>query len=399
MTDAPSAPPSARTAQDAFARRFGRPARFVAVAPGRVNLIGEHTDYNDGFVFPMAIDRHTAVAGALAPAATTAAEGRRVRIVSANLPDEAIIPIRADLQPEAPAWANYVRGVIVGFLELGLELPSLDLAVASDLPIGAGLSSSAALEVAVATAFEAALRTSLDPMIKARLCQEAENRLAGVPCGIMDQATACLALAGSLLLIDCGDETIRAVALADELSVIITDSGVQHAHSDGSYAQRRAECAAAAHALGITSLRATSPAAVEAAQGRIDPLLLRRALHVVSENVRTLATAGALLRNEPSVAGDLMYASHRSLRDDFAVSCPELDGLVEIARGIGPAGGVLGARLTGGGFGGATVTLVQTAKADQVMDGLRTGYQQRFGRAVTPFVARPTRGAHVLDAP
>ncbi|HEY0711623.1 MAG TPA: galactokinase, partial [Polyangia bacterium] len=343
--------------------------------------------------------RHTAVAGAPAPAAATAVEGRRIRIFSEALAAEAIIPIRADLQPEAPAWSNYVRGVIAGFLELGLELPSLDLVVASDLPMGAGLSSSAALEVAVATAFEAALRTSLDPMTKARLCQEGEQRLAGVPCGIMDQATSCLALAGSVLLIDCSDETIRAVALADDLSVIITDTEVHHDHSDGSYAQRRAECAAAAHALGITSLRATSPATVEAAQGRIDPLLLRRALHVVSENVRTLAAAGALLRNDPEAAGDLRYDSHRSLRDDFGVSCPELDCLVEIARGIGRTGGVLGARLTGGGFGGATVTLVRTEKADAVIERLASGYQERFGRQVTPFRVRPSRGAFVLDAP
>jgi galactokinase len=399
MNDVTPAPPSARAAQDAFLRRFGRPAKFVAVAPGRVNLIGEHTDYNDGFVFPMAIDRHTAVAGAIAPAATTASEGRRVRVVSESLASEVVIPIRPGLQPEPPAWSNYIRGVIVGFLELGLELPSLDLVVSSDLPIGAGLSSSAALEVAIATAFEAALHTSLDPMVKARLCQDGENRLAGVPCGIMDQATACLALAGSVLLIDCSDETIRAVSLAEELSVVITDTEVHHEHNDGTYAKRRAECAAAAHALGITSLRATSPAAVEAAQGRVEPMLLRRALHVVSENVRTLATAGALLRNEPEVAGDLMYDSHRSLRDDFAVSCPELDGLVEIARGIGRTGGVLGARLTGGGFGGATVTLVKTAQAEDVMSRLTSGYQQRFGRNVTPFVARPTRGAYVLDAP
>ena len=206
------------------------------------------------------------------------------------------IPLAVAPGPGEPAWANYIRGVVVGFLRLGQTLPALDLLVTSDVPLGAGLSSSAALEVAVATAFEAALGSALPPMTKARLCQQAEQELAGVPCGIMDQAVSALAQAGTALLIDCGDETVRAVTLPDSIAVVVSDTGVKHSLNDGAYAQRRAECTAAATALGVSSLRATSPAAVEAARSRLDPVIFRRALHVVTENVRTLAAAAAFLK-------------------------------------------------------------------------------------------------------
>jgi galactokinase len=282
-------------------------------------------------------------------------------------------------------------------LRLGHVLPALDLLITSDVPLGAGLSSSASLEVAVASAFEAALGITLPPMTKARLCQEAEQDLAGVPCGIMDQATSALAQEGTALLIDCGDETVRAVRLPAEVAVLVTNTGVKHNLGDGAYAQRRAECAAAAAALGVSSLRSTSPAAVEAAQGRLDPVIYRRALHVVHENVRTLAAAGAFLRGDLPAVGTFMYESHRSLRDNYNVSCPELDGLVEIARAIGSGGGVIGARMTGGGFGGSTVTLVHAADAAAVAERVARDYEMKFARPAAPFVARASRGAHVVD--
>jgi galactokinase len=393
-----------RAAAAAFTARFGRPPRFGAVAPGRVNLLGEHTDYNEGFVFPMAIDRHTVVVGA--PASRK--DGARVRVFSQSIvpgasgavgapPAEVDIPIDPNLRPGEPRWANYIRGVIAMFLRAGLTVPALDLLITSNVPLGAGLSSSAALEVSVATMFEAASGKSIEPMSKARLCQEAEHQLAGVPCGIMDQAVSSLARAGSALLIDCGDETVRAVPLPPEVAIVVTNTGVKHDLADGAYARRRAECTAAAHAMGITSLRAASPASVEAMQGRLDPIVYKRAFHVVSENVRTLAMAASLLRHDLETAGSFMYAGHRSLRDDFEVSCPELDTLVEIAQGIGTAGGVLGARLSGGGFGGSTVTLVQAAQAPAIMERLAREYAQRIGTSVTPFLARAAAGAHVVD--
>jgi galactokinase len=386
-----------RAAASAFAARFGRPARFAAAAPGRVNLLGEHTDYNAGFVFPMAIDRHTVVVGAPA----NRRDGQRVRVFSQSVgsePPEVDIPLDPNLKPGAPKWANYVRGVIAMFLRAGLAVPALDLLITSDVPLGAGLSSSAALEVSVATLFEAAAGKSIDPMSKARLCQEAEHQLAGVPCGIMDQAVSSLARAGSALLIDCGDETVRAVPLPAEAAIVVTNTNVRHDLADGAYAKRRAECNAAAHAMGIESLRAASPASVEAMHGRLDPVVYKRAFHVVSENVRTLAMAASLLRGDLETAGGFMYGGHRSLRDDFEVSCAELDALVEIAQGIGVAGGVLGARLSGGGFGGSTVTLVRAAQAPAIMERLARDYEQRIGSKVTPFLARAAAGAHVIDA-
>jgi galactokinase len=382
-----------RAAAAAFTQRFGRAASFAAVAPGRVNLIGEHTDYNDGFVFPMAIDRHTVVVGG--PAGRR--DGGRIRIFSQSVDAQVDIPLGVVPTAGEPAWANYIRGVVVGFLQLGHALPALDLLITSDVPLGAGLSSSASLEVAIATAFEAALGNALPPMTKARLCQQAEQDLAGVPCGIMDQATSALALAGSALLIDCGDETVRAVTLPAEVAVLVTNTGVKHNLADGAYAKRRSECAAAAAALGVQSLRSTSPAAVEAAQSRLDPIIFKRARHVVNENVRTLAAAGAFLRGDLEAVGGFMFDSHRSLRDDYQVSCAELDGLVQIAQTIGAGGGVIGARMTGGGFGGSTVTLVRAVDAAAVAERLARDYEQKFGRAVAPFVARASRGAHLVE--
>ena len=373
-----------------FAQRYGRAGSFAAVAPGRVNLIGEHTDYNDGFVFPMAIDRHTVVVG-------SAGEPGRIRVYSQVLDATVDIPLGAAPTAGEPAWANYLRGVVVGFLRLGHRLPALDLLITSDVPLGAGLSSSASLEVALATALEAALGIRLPAMAKARLCQKAEQELAGVPCGIMDQATSALAEAGSALLIDCSDESVRAIPLPADVAVLVSNTGVKHNLGDGAYAQRRAECAAAAAALGVASLRASSPQAVAAAQDRLDPVIYRRALHVVHENARTLAAADAFERDDLAAVGRLMYESHVSLRDNYDVSCAELDGLVEIARGIGSAGGVIGARMTGGGFGGSTVTLVRARDAATVGARIALAYQETFARATAPFVARASRGAHTVD--
>jgi galactokinase len=386
----------ARAAAAAFAERFGGPPRWLAAAPGRVNLIGEYTDFNGGFVLPMAIDRYLVIAAAPARR-PEAREAARLRIHSAAVGSTAEIPLDAPVAPGPPTWANYVRGVVAGFRARGAIPPALDAVAVSDVPVGGGLSSSAALEVAAATLLEAATGTALDPLDKARLCRQAEHDYAGVPCGLMDQATAVLGDAGGALLIDCQAETARLVPLADpEVSVLVCNSNVRHALGDGAYARRRAECDEAARALGVASLRDTTEAAVEAARASMDPVIHRRARHVAGENARTLAAAAALAAGDAAAAGRLMYESHRSLRDDFEVSCPELDTLVDLARDIGPAGGVLGARMTGGGFGGCTVTLVRAARVAAVAEALAREYRRRHGRALTSFLTRPARGAHLV---
>jgi galactokinase len=388
-----------RTAARAFAARFGADPRWVVAAPGRVNLIGEHTDYNGGFVLPMAIDRYVVIAAA--PAEGDGAAARpRLRVHSAALDASVDIPLGVPLAPGEPTWANYVRGVVAGFQQRGLTPPALDALAVSDVPVGGGLSSSAALEVATATLIEAATGATLERLDKARLCRWAEHEYAGVPCGLMDQAASVLGDEAGPLLIDCKTEVARLVRIADpDASILVCDSSVRHALGDGEYARRRNECAQAARILGVASLRDATLDRVEAARGALGDVVYRRARHVVTENARTLAAAAAFEAADLDAAGQLMYESHRSLRDDFEVSCPEIDTLVDVAREIGPAGGVLGARMTGGGFGGCTVTLVRTDRVGPVAERLAGEYRRRHGRLLAHFVSRPARGAHLVSVP
>jgi galactokinase len=282
-----------RQAADELARRFGRPARWLVAAPGRVNLIGEHTDYNDGFVLPMAIDRHVVLAAAPADPVDPVS-GPRLRMASLAQDQVAELPLGVALQPGPPRWASYVRGVVAGFFERALVPPALDVVVASDLPLGGGLSSSAALEVGSATLLAAVTGAALPTAEIARLCRRAEQEWAGVPCGIMDQLASAASRAGQALLIDCRDETLRPVALhADAVGILVSNSGVRHALDDGAYARRRAECEEAARLLGVASLRELSPSALDAGAPGLPADIAARARHVVSENARTLAAAGA----------------------------------------------------------------------------------------------------------
>jgi galactokinase len=384
---------AARAAARVFAERFGRPPRWLAVAPGRVNLIGEHTDYNGGYVLPLAIDRQVVIA-----AAPAAADSGRVRAYSAALNASVDIRLDGSEVPGEPAWANYLRGVLSAFGERALTPPPIDAAIVSDVPLGGGLSSSAALEVAMATLLEAVTGAVLDPREKARICRQAEHQFAGVPCGLMDQLASVMGDEAGALLIDCRLEAVRVVPFADpDVSVLICNTNLKHALADGAYARRRTECSEAARQLGVATLRDATPVMVEAARGSIDPALHRRARHVTTENLRTLAAATHLEAGEFAEVGALMYQSHRSLRDDFEVSSAELDALVDVAGEIGAAGGVLGARMTGGGFGGCTVTLASSDRVAEIGDRLASGYQQRHGRPLSWFVSRPTRGAHVVE--
>lgn len=383
-------PELAGQAARCFAERHGRPPRWMAAAPGRVNLIGEHTDYNEGFVLPMAIARHTLVAAAPHPQP-------RATIFSATQNDAVLIDLDAPITPSSPAWANYVRGVVAGFRQRGLRLPGFEAVILSSISPGAGLASSAALAVATATLLEAAAGHRLEPLQKALLCQEAEQNFAGLPCGLMDQFTSVMARQDHLLRLDCRTHLAEPVPLtAAEVSILIVNSNVRHELTGGEYAARRAQCEEAARRLAVPSLREASLTRLEAARDRLDPVLFRRARHVITENTRTLAAAAALQAGRWSEVGQLMYASHQSLRDDFEVSCPELDLLVTLARQLGRTNGVYGSRLTGGGFGGCTVSLVKTAAVEAITHYVGTAYREKIGFDATVFVSRPEDGARLL---
>ncbi|MBC8132298.1 MAG: galactokinase, partial [Deltaproteobacteria bacterium] len=346
-----------------------------------------------------AIDRYAVVAAGLAKN-TGPASPPRVRVYSMALDATVDLPLGKLLVPGEPIWANYVRGVVSGFERRGFTPPSLDMVIVSDVPLGGGLSSSAALEVATATLLEGATGAKLDAREKARLCRQAEHEFAGVPCGLMDQLASVMGDEAGALLIDCQFELVRVVPFADPaVSVLICNTNIRHALADGAYSRRRAECAEAARQLGVASLRDATPELVDATRGIFDPVVRRRARHVVTENARTLAAAEHLEDRDFAAVGTLMYESHRSLRDDFEVSCAELDTLVDVAAEIGQAGGVFGARMTGGGFGGCTVTLVQTDRVAAVAETLTVEYNRRTGGTLTHFVSHPARGAHLISLP
>jgi galactokinase len=379
-------------AEEEFARRLGRPPRWVAAAPGRVNLIGEHTDYNDGFVLPMAIDRYVVVAADRPARPLTEA-----RLFSVAQQEWATAPVEGPITPSGPHWARYVQGVIAGSLAAGLRPGPFEAVIHADLPQGGGLSSSAALEVAAATLIESLTGAPLAPLQKALLCQRAEHEFAGVPCGIMDQCSSVMGRAGSLLLLDCRSRQALLTPRADaEVVALIVNSNVRHELTDGGYAARRRQCEEAARTLGAASLRDVTPERLERERTRLDDVYYRRARHVVTENARTVEAADALRRGDWATVGRLMYASHASLRDDFQVSCEELDLLVELAA----AGeGVIGSRMTGGGFGGCTVSLVRREALDGVVRRVSEGYLRQTGREATVFVTRPVDGARVIKAP
>jgi len=395
-TPGPAEPAPTLVVQNAvrvFQERYGGAPRWLAVAPGRVNLIGEHTDYNGGHVLPLAVDRHVVIA-----AGSALAEVGRLRAYSAALDASVDIRLDGSERPGGPAWANYLRGVVRAFADRGLISPSLDAVIVSDLPLGGGLSSSAALEVATATLLELATGRVLDPRDKARLCRQAEHEYAGVPCGLMDQLASVLGDAAGALLIDCHEELVRVIPFDDpSVSLLVCNTNTKHVLADGAYARRRKECNEAARHLGVPNLCEATPAMVAAAEHTLDPVAWRRARHVTTENRRTLAAAAHLQARAFAEVGQLMYQSHQSLRDDFEVSSVELDTLIDVARELGVAGGVLGARMTGGGFGGCAIVLARTDSVDSVTEKLTHEYWKRTGLHATTFLARPARGAHAVD--
>jgi galactokinase len=380
----------------AFRARFGRPPVGHAEAPGRVNLIGEHTDYNEGFVLPVAIDRTVAVA--FAPR-----EDGRVRVHSLDFDQEDEFALADIHRLESDSWANYLRGVALVLQDAGHRLTGLDLVVQGEVPIGAGLSSSAALEVATLGAFAAAAGLALDDRDKALLAQRAENEFVGVACGVMDQMAAVFGRADHALRIDCRSLATEAVPLNLEshgLRIVVANTGVRRALTASAYNQRREECYRAVELLFVLlrgrrprSLRDITPRDLRI-NGRFLPEdLLRRARHVVSENARVLAAVDALQRGDLVEAGRLLYASHESLARDYEVSSPELDLMVELACSLE---GVVGARMTGAGFGGCTVNLVSADAVDAFGEEVIQAHRARTGLPAEMYVCRAVDGLRIV---
>ncbi|MFA9476892.1 galactokinase [Phycisphaerales bacterium AB-hyl4] len=391
MTDAVTLEQQTAAAVDQFTQTFGQPPTHAAVAPGRVNLIGEHTDYNDGFVLPMAIERQILLLA-------RPRDDRKVRLASTGVPEQAELNLDQPLAPGEPSWANYVRGAIAGCIERGLTPPGFDALVDSTVPTGGGLSSSAALEVGTATLLESLTGQPLDPVQKALLCQKAEHDFAGMPCGIMDQFISAMGMADHALLIDCRSYETRRVPMHDpDVVVLIVNSNVKHELVGGEYAQRRAQCEAAARTMNVPALRDATLDMLDEAYPDPSDVAFRRARHVITENARTLAAAEALAAGDWAAMGQLMLESHTSMRDDFEISCKELDILVELATRRIASGELYGSRMTGGGFGGCTVSLVRADAADAVGKFLAHQYEHITGIHPALFVTRPAAGARVVE--
>jgi galactokinase len=364
----------------AFRAMFGRPPDAQADAPGRVNLIGEHTDYSGGFVLPTAIPQRTRVAVARRGDAT-------VRAASANAGGGAVA-FELGAEAHRGGWIDYVQGIVWALREAGHAVSGFDAAIASDVPIGAGLSSSAALEVALLRALRAAFGLRVDDVTIARIGRRAENELVGAPVGIMDQMAASLGDESTALFLDTRSLAFDRLALPASAELVVIDSGIAHDHAAGEYRTRRTECERAARRLGVGQLRDADDLG---AIGALPPPLDRRARHVVTENARVLEAANQMRRGDVRRLGELIDASHASMRDDFEVSVPDVDRLVALAQRHEH---VLGARMTGGGFGGAIVALVEAGCGPLVADGVRAAYDA--GGAPRGRVLVPPRASEPL---
>jgi galactokinase len=359
----------------AYRQQFGAEPEVVASAPGRVNLIGEHTDYTGGFVFPCAIDRRVAVAVGRGAAEIYSADFRETR----------------NFGPADRTWADYPRGVVWSLQDAGFPVESVRTAIAGDVPIGAGLSSSAAIECATAVAYVRLFGFEIPRPKLALICQRAENAFVGVNCGIMDQYASLLCTAGAALLVDCRSlqaETVPLDLARAKLALVVCDTRVPRSLAATGYNERRATCEDAAVVIGVPQLRD----AIVADLDRLDGVALKRARHVVTENSRVQRAATALRANDFSRFGQLMFDSHRSLRDDFEVSVPELDDFVDAAR----TAGALGARLTGAGFGGCAIALVPANRLAAIREAVLNRFQSRGYRTPEFYDFVPSAGAEML---
>lgn len=367
-----------------FRRRFGSAPELCARAPGRVNLIGDHTDYNEGFVLPMAIDREVWFAVRARP-------DRRVSVHSLDFDEDASFALD-DGGPRGSGWVEYLRGVAWALDQSGRHTRGWEGVAAGDVPQGAGLSSSAAVELATARTFAALGKDSWEPVAMARLAQRAENEWVGVNCGIMDQLISAAGAAGHALLIDCRSLETRLVHVPDAAAVVVLDTGTRRGLVESAYNERRAQCERAARWFGVRALRDVDVATFRARETELDPVIRKRARHVVTEDARTTAAAASLERNDLAAVGALMNESHVSLRDDFEVSRPELDTMVELAQ---REASCYGARMTGAGFGGCAVALVARAHAPAFAGTVGEAYTRAVGLQPAVYVCSASQGASV----
>ncbi len=374
---------------EGFARRFGGAPELVVRAPARVNLIGEHTDYNDGFAQPVAIGAETRVA-------LRRRREPEIRVAALDFGDEEDAFVASpDLQKAAlGGWRDYIRGTVAILARAGVDIGGLDIAVAGDVPMGTGLSSSASLEVALATALLASAGRREDPKQVALWAQAAENDFVGMRCGNLDQLASAGTTEGAALLIDCRSLDLRPIPMPSDAAVMIVQSGVVRGLVEGHYNDRRRQCEEAAAILGVPALRDADLAMLEAAAADVDPVVLRRARHVITENDRTLAAADELARGDLRTVGALMRQSHASQRDDFEITVPETDRLVDLmAAAIGENGG---ARQTGGGFGGAVVGLMPNDRVEAVRERVLSDYRTPSGDLPDVRIERASSGASVV---
>ncbi|MGL4268242.1 MAG: galactokinase [Plesiomonas sp.] len=374
-----------------FTERLGYAPTHLIQAPGRVNLIGEHTDYNDGFVLPCAINYQTVVAAARR-------DDHRVRVIAADYQhaqDEFDVTGTPAFLPEK-MWANYIRGVVKCLRERGYQFGGADIVVSGNVPQGAGLSSSAALEVVIGQTFKVLYGLEISQAEIALNGQQAENQFVGCHCGIMDQMISAEGQAGHALLLDCRTLETQAVAMPPTLRVMIINSNKKRGLVDSEYNTRRRQCEEAAQIFGVPALRDVTLAQFTARAHALDPIVARRARHVITENQRTLDAAAALRRGDVGAIAALMAQSHASMRDDFAITVPEIDRLVEMIKEVlGEQGGV---RMTGGGFGGCVVALVPPTLVEAVTRRVEERYSAATGLQADIYVCEASDGAGVMDS-
>ena len=373
-----------------FEEKFGAKPEYYFQSPGRVNLIGEHTDYNDGFVLPCAINYQAMIAA-------TPRDDNKIVATAASFNGQVIeFDLALPIEPSKDAsWSNYIRGVVTALLERGMTLRGANLAIAGNVPQGAGLSSSACLEVVTGLALTqmAGLGVSLKDL--ALISQEAENRYVGVNCGIMDQMVSACGEHGHAMLLDCRSLETRTAAIPQGAAVVIINSNKKRGLVDSEYNTRRQQCEAVARHFAVKALRDLTVADLDAKRSELDEVAYRRALHVVTENARTLEAAEVLARGDLKRMGVLMAESHASMRDDFEITVPAIDAIVEIVKEvIGDEGGV---RMTGGGFGGCVVSLVREDKVEAIRQAVADQYEERSGGLVADiYVCKASQGASVM---
>ena len=370
-----------------FAELYGS-SPAIYRAPGRVNLIGEHTDYNDGFVMPAALDLYTYVA-------VSPRTDRRLQVYSANFKEKCDLDLDSIRPGRSGHWSDYVRGVAGVLQSVGYKLRGADLAIASDVPLGSGLSSSAALEVSTAWALLSNSQLSASPIEIAQMCQKSEHVYVETMCGIMDQFISCHGHAGHALMLDCRSLEFELLPIPSDVRVMVCNTMVKHEHASGEYNTRRRECEEGVRTLaevlpGIRALRDVTVDKLEKHRERLNPVIYKRVRHVVSENQRVKKAARLLKAGDVTAFGQLMVDSHRSLRDDYEVSIAELDLMVELAS---RQTGVYGARMTGGGFGGSTINLVDADHTEEVRQKLEKDYQEKTGIKPVILICEASDGA------